>query len=121
MKVSDEQERDSAIHTYVGYVDGFLPQTSLPTRLPHNVEQSSMCWTVGPCWVSVLNIAVWTYFKTTARSLLLEYIAHPRSESQPVTWSNFFHSSKPPGSWFVTWHLLEHPPEGLRGGMTQHV
>ena len=26
-----------------------LLQTSLPSRLPHNIEQSSMCCTVGPC------------------------------------------------------------------------
>ena len=31
-----------------------LPQTSLPSRLLHNSEQSSMCYTVGPCWLSIL-------------------------------------------------------------------
>ena len=39
------------------YVSIF-PQTLLPSRLPHNIEQSSMCCIVGPCWLSVLNIAV---------------------------------------------------------------
>ena len=35
-----------------------LPQTPLPLpfRLSHNVEQSSLCYTVGPCWLSILNI-----------------------------------------------------------------
>ena len=28
----------------------------LPSRLPHNVEQSSMCCTVGPVWLSILNL-----------------------------------------------------------------
>ena len=37
-----------------------LPQTPLTSRLPHNVEQSSMCYTVDPCWLSILNTAVWT-------------------------------------------------------------
>ena len=33
-----------------------LPQTPLPFRLSHNVDQSSLCYTVGPCWLSILNI-----------------------------------------------------------------
>ena len=36
--VSGGQHRDSAIHTHVSV----LPQTPLPSRLPHNIEQSSM-------------------------------------------------------------------------------
>ena len=39
---SGEQQRDLAIHIHVS----ILP-TSLPFRLP-NIEQSSMCYTVGP-------------------------------------------------------------------------
>ena len=38
-----------------------FPQVPLPSRLPHNIEQSSMCYTVGPCWLSILNIAVCVY------------------------------------------------------------
>ena len=30
-------------------------------RLLYNIEQSSLCYTVGPCWLSILNIAVCTY------------------------------------------------------------
>ena len=33
----------------------YLPQTPLPSRLLHNIEQSSLCYTVGPCWLSILN------------------------------------------------------------------
>ena len=33
------------------------PQTPLLCRLPLNSEQSSLCNTVGPCWLSILNIA----------------------------------------------------------------
>ena len=43
--VSGEQGRDSAIHTHVS----ILPQTLLPPRLPHNTEQSSLCYTISPC------------------------------------------------------------------------
>ena len=42
------------IHIYVS----ILPQTFLPSRLPRNTEQISLCYTVGPCWLSILNIAV---------------------------------------------------------------
>ena len=38
----------------------FSPKYPLPPRLPHNNEQSSMCYTVGPCWLSIINIAVCT-------------------------------------------------------------
>ena len=33
-------------------------QTLLPSRLPHDIEQSSLCWPAGPCWFSMLNPAV---------------------------------------------------------------
>ena len=54
--VSGEQPRDWAIHLCVS----ILPQTPLASRLPHNTEQSSLCCTVGPRWLSILNIAVST-------------------------------------------------------------
>ena len=54
--VSSRQQRDSAIHIHVS----ILPQTPFPSRLPHNIEQSSLCYTVHPCWLSVLNTAVCT-------------------------------------------------------------
>ena len=54
--ISGAQQSDSVIHIRVS----ILPQTPLPCRLPHNTEQSSLCYTVGPCWLSILNIAVCT-------------------------------------------------------------
>ena len=51
--VSGQQWRNSAIHIRVS----ILLQTPLPSRLPHNIEQSSVCSTVGPSWLSILNIA----------------------------------------------------------------
>ena len=54
--VSGEQGRDSAIPIHVS----ILPQTPLPPRLPQNIEQSSLCYTVGSCWLSILNRAVCT-------------------------------------------------------------
>jgi len=42
--VSGKQWKDSVTHTHVS----ILPQTPLPSRLPQNIEQSSMCCTVSP-------------------------------------------------------------------------
>ena len=53
MIVSGEQIRDSATHIHVS----IHHQTLLLSRLPHNIEQSSMCYSEGPCWLSILNIA----------------------------------------------------------------
>ena len=38
---------DSAIHIH----GPILPQTPLPSRLPGYTEQTSVCCTVGPCWL----------------------------------------------------------------------
>ena len=54
MIVSSAQQRDPAIHTHVCN----LPQIPLPSRLPHDIEPSSLCYTVGPCWLSILNVVV---------------------------------------------------------------
>ena len=54
--VSGRQQEESVIHMHVP----ILSQTPLPFRLPHNIEQSSMCYTVGPCWLYIFNIAVCT-------------------------------------------------------------
>ena len=56
MTVSSEQKRDSATHIHI-YI---LPQTPLPFRLPHNIEPSSLCYTVGFCWLSTPYTAVCT-------------------------------------------------------------
>ena len=53
--VSGGQQRDPAIHTHVP----ILPQTPLPSRLLYNIEQSSTCYTVGPCLLPILNSSVY--------------------------------------------------------------
>ena len=42
MIVSGGQQRDPAIDAHVSV----LPQTPLPSRLPHNIKQISLCYTV---------------------------------------------------------------------------
>ena len=61
--VSGAQQRNSAVHMHVS----ILPQTPLPSRLPHNIGQSPLCHPVGPCWLSILNIAVCTCRSQTPR------------------------------------------------------
>ena len=36
------------------------PPSSLPSGLPRNIKQSSLSYTVGPCWLSILNMAEYT-------------------------------------------------------------
>ena len=52
--VSGVQQSDSVIHVSI------LFQIIFPFRLLHNIEQSSLCYTIGPCWLSILNISVCT-------------------------------------------------------------
>ena len=52
--VSSVQQSDLVIHVHVS----ILFQILFPFRLLQNIEQSSLCYTVGPCWLSVLNIVV---------------------------------------------------------------
>ena len=51
MIVSSKQRRDSAIHIHVS----ILSQTPFPSRLPHNIEQTSLRCPVSPWWLSILN------------------------------------------------------------------
>ena len=57
VSVSGGQQSDSDIHVPVF----ILFQVLFPFRVLQNIEQSSLCRTVGPCWLSILNIAVCTY------------------------------------------------------------
>ena len=52
--VSDVEQSDSVIHIAVS----ILFQILFPFRLLQNIEQSFLHYTVGPCWLSILNIAL---------------------------------------------------------------
>ena len=41
-------------------------QVFFPLRLLHNIEQRSLCYTVGSCWLYILNIAVCTHPSQTS-------------------------------------------------------
>ena len=53
--VSGIQQSGSLIHIHVS----ILSQILSPFRLLHNIAQSSLCYTVGLCWLSFLSIAVY--------------------------------------------------------------
>ena len=50
--VSGVPQSDSVIHTH----GSILSQIFSPFRLLQNTEQNSQCYTVGPCWLSILNM-----------------------------------------------------------------
>ena len=56
MLVSRVQQSDSVIHIHVSVRFQIL----FSFRLLQSVEQSSLCYPVGPRWLSILNIAVCT-------------------------------------------------------------
>ena len=52
MLVSGVQQSDSVIHTYI------LFQILFPYRLLWVIEYSSLCYVVGPCWLSILYVVM---------------------------------------------------------------
>ena len=93
MIVSGEEQSNSDIHIHVS----ILPQTPLPSRLPHNIEQSSTCCKVAPCWLSISNIAVCTCPSSSSFKSLYTF----------SFWSNHFALSYSPGvkgSWCLSWY-----------------
>ena len=48
--VSGEQQRDSAIHVHTCMASMYM-YGILPSRMPYNIEQRSLCYTIGPCWI----------------------------------------------------------------------
>ena len=51
--VSAIQQTESIMHIRASFF-----QILFPFRLLENIEQDSLCYTVGPCWLSILNIVV---------------------------------------------------------------
>ena len=63
---SGVQQSESVIHIHIST----LFQILFPYRSLQSIGQSSLCYTAGPCWLSILNIAVCTcQFQTPSLSL----------------------------------------------------
>ena len=56
--VSGVQQSDTVIHMHVS----ILFQILFPFKLLQNIEQSSLCYTVRPFLLSILNLAVCTNY-----------------------------------------------------------
>ena len=54
--VSGMRQSDSIINTHVYFLFHIL----FPLQLSKNMEQNSLCYTAGHCWLSILNKAVCT-------------------------------------------------------------
>ena len=80
MIVSGGQWRDSARHIHVS----ISPQTPLPSRLPCKTEQISLCYTVGPCWLSILNIAVCTRWIKCMKIRVIIFLLGSASWASPL-------------------------------------
>ena len=59
--VSSVQQSNSVIQLPVSI---FL-QIVFPFKLSQNIEQHFLCYTIGPCWLSILDIAVCTSQSST--------------------------------------------------------
>ena len=77
--VSGVQQSDSIIHIHVS----ILFQILFPFRLLQNIKQSSLCYTVGPCWLTILNITVYTCQSQTL-NVLIKYIFKKWSLEKPA-------------------------------------
>jgi len=67
--VSDVQQADSVIHIHVS----ILFQIPFIFRLLHNIEQSFLCYAVGPCWLSILNICLLKSIQSSPTHLSLSH------------------------------------------------
>ena len=61
ISASGVQQGKPVTHTHVS----LLFQTLFPLRSLCNTERSSLCYTAGPCWLCILNTAVYTYQSQT--------------------------------------------------------
>ena len=64
--ISGVQKSNSVVHIHVAVIFQIL----FPYRLLQSTEQSSLCYTVGSCWLSIVNIDVYTCQSRTLRLLL---------------------------------------------------
>ena len=74
--VSGVQQRDSVIHIRVSV----LFQILFPFRLLQNIQQGSLCYTVGPCWLSIICFLSFSFVSGLKRICL-----HLRFAEVPFT------------------------------------
>ena len=92
MVVSGEQQRNSTKHVHVS----ILTQVPLSSRVAQSIEQSFMCYTIDPCWLSILNILNIVVFICSLKwkrvwQRVLEHICNPKNPNLPI-WYLYFSS-----------------------------
>ena len=69
MLVSGIEQSGSIMHMHVS----ILSQILVAFRLLHNIEQSFLCYAVGPCWLSILNICLLKSIQSSPTHLSLSH------------------------------------------------
>ena len=59
------------IYIYIYIYICILFQILFPYRLLQNIEYSLLCYTVGPCWLSILYIVVCIYYSQPPNAIAL--------------------------------------------------
>ena len=87
------QQSDSVLHLQVSLLFHIL----FPYKLLQNIEQSSLCCTVGPCWLSILYTGVCPcqsiniYFMIFSHNICLQiqiFLSAPEWEGIDIHWSH---------------------------------
>ena len=93
MIISGRQQRDSAIYIHVP----LLPQTPLPYRLSHNIEQCSLCYGASLVALAVKNLPpmqeTWVQSLGWEDSLGKERATHSRILARRIPWTAVLYSS----------------------------
>ena len=55
--VSGGQQNDSGVRIHIS----ILHQTPLSSRLPHTIGQILLCYSVGPCWLSIIMLYFYVF------------------------------------------------------------
>ena len=99
MLVSGVQQSDSVIHIHVS----ILFQILFPFRLLHNIEQSSLCYTAGPCWLSIF-LKIDLYWSIIASQYRVSFYCTTKRISHMHTQVPIY-----PPSWASLPSSLSHP------------
>ena len=86
MKVSGRWQRDSAIYVHVS----ILPQIPFPSRLPHDIEQSSLCYAYSRSLL-VICLKYSRVYMSIPNSLTIPHLPSP-----PPPWATIRRSKTGP-------------------------
>ena len=91
MLVSGVQQSDSVIHVHIFILFKIL----FLYRLSQNIELSSLCYTVGPCWLSILYIVCVYVLHIYIYIYILFHILFHYGLSQDIEYSSLCYTVGP--------------------------